>query len=133
MCNAALAKTTIPVQCKWNCCNLEFETARRCLDHLRKSHDLKQGNGICQWKGCDYKSSISGIRNHIKKHFDLVEACCTLCKTEINFKWRFDLNKHLAQFHKDVAYQVDVIEVDGFDTHIARRKQLSPFLAKIMN
>ena len=122
--------------CLWDNCHKVFENSRKCLKHIRSEHNLKNGKSICQWDGCRFNSST--IKNHVKRHLELVEAVCVICEGEINFKRRFDLNKHLKQFHEEGSYSIDVIRVDDFDIYIARtpeqpKSPISESLAKILN
>ena len=106
------------VQCRWDNCNLKFASDRHCLNHIRKDHDLRLTHGRCLWDGCSFYSNTLIVRNHVKKHFNLIEAVCTICKENKQFKWRFDMNKHLKQFHNDEAV-IATMNVDGFDIRIA--------------
>ena len=130
MCTAS-PYTTARVKCCWNDCNMEFNNDRKCLLHLRATHDLK--GAVCYWNDCHFRSAGLGIRNHVKRHFHIIEAFCTICEEVVSFKWRFDLNKHLIQFHKRDAFEINQVKEDGFDIHIAKRASLSPSLARILN
>ena len=110
------------MRCCWQECGLVFESNRKCYNHLKLDHNIGQVNGRCFWKGCTQKGHINHIRTHVKKHFDIVEALCTLCKPTRSFKWRFDLNKHLKEFHTVLEHVIEVYNNDGFDIHIAKKK-----------
>ena len=124
------------VKCRWMNCDRIYDSQRKCLNHLRLDHNLKGTQGKCYWGRCEFVSSNYGIRNHVKRHFDLIEAYCTICEETVCFKWRFDLNKHLKQFHDSMSFDMESVDMDGFSVFIAKQKQLLPMtesLAKILN
>ena len=124
------------VKCKWNDCTKTFENDRRCLKHVRTEHSLTKTNGRCLWGNCEFSSNGYSVRNHVKKHFNIIEASCSVCDTVVFFKWRFDLNKHLKQFHPPGTYTIDIQSIDGFDVYNAITPIKSPMsesLAKILN
>ena len=84
-------------RCLWDNCNLEFHTNQECFEHVKSFHSIKK-HGRCMWKDCKYSGKIAtNINNHIKKHFNIIEGLCTICK--VCFKWRFDLLKHIRNYH----------------------------------
>ena len=125
-----------PVICRWDTCEMIFANSRIALNHLRQEHDLRASNGKCKWKNCKFETSALNIRNHVKKHFSVVEAICELCPQTKTFKWRFDLSKHIRHAHQGDEFEVEKQNIDGFDVFIARSnvaKEMPHFLNKIMN
>ena len=50
------------------------------------------------------------MKNHIKRHFNIVEGICNVC--ELSFKWYHDLTKHAHSFHK---HQMEMIKCEISD------------------
>ena len=128
----------IPTLCCWNNCGLVYASSRLALNHLRQEHGLKETNGKCLWNDCKFETSalVVDIHNHVKRHFDVVEAVCEVCRKVKTFKWRFDLQKHLRYAHKYEDFKVIKKEIDGFDVSIAKpiaARELPCFLQKIIN
>ena len=114
------------VQCKWKECKLVFTSNRLLLNHIRHDHDIKNLNGRCFWEDCTFRTRGSTIRNHLKKHLDIIEAVCEICKVPRTFKWRFDLKKHLTKFHPGTEFVIDNDDKEEFGVHTARRKTYIP-------
>ena len=112
-----------PKKCEWLNCLMEFENDMECLNHVRKTHDVRK-LGVCKWNNCAYKGSGSNnMGNHIKKHFDVVEGVCNICK--VKFKWKFDLNKHLKTYHQD-GFRIQPMHVGGYHLQVAVRSYDEP-------
>ena len=119
--NIFLSKGEELVRCQWRDCQCVFQKSRQCLNHVRYSHNIKNLTQ-CFWGTCTFKTCSKSISHHLKRHFDVVDATCQLCSSGRNFKWRFDLKKHLEVYHLDTEHEIVVIELDGFLHHAATRK-----------
>ena len=76
------------IGCRWNDCGKTFGSHRKCFQHVKADHDLK-ANSKCGWTVCSYTSTnINNMRNHLKRHFNIIEAACTVCENLVSFKWR---------------------------------------------
>ena len=138
--NYAAVLSEEPVECKWGSCGMKFSNSRLALNHVRREHDLKESNGKCLWINCPFQKAGSNLRNHVKRHFDIVEALCEVCPVIKSFKWRFDLSKHLRQTHSSgEEFTIDRLTVDGFDVFIAKPRRslgnasIPSSLQKILN
>ena len=107
-----------------------FPNSRVLLKHVRDDHDM---TGKCSWKGCNFRTKSTTIRNHLKKHLDIIEAVCEICKVPKTFKWRFDLKKHLSKFHLDTVYVIGEQTIDQFQVQTAHKPyDIPPSIANIL-
>ena len=109
----------VSTRCRWDKCDMVFSNSRLALNHLRLEHQVRESNGNCLWRGCNFRSSTKDVHNHLKKHFKIVEAVCELCPVVKSFKWRFDLSKHLRITHEDQLYEIEQKRIEGFNIYIA--------------
>eukprot|EP00834_Sanchytrium_tribonematis_P005794 NODE_376_length_8513_cov_1.020086.p7 type:complete len:157 gc:universal NODE_376_length_8513_cov_1.020086:1651-1181(-) len=122
------------MRCLWNDCSYVCKNDFEAFRHLKRNHELREGNGKCLWKYCEYlTSNTNNLRNHVKKHFDITEGICDICK--ISFKWKFDLTKHLKQFHKEEPVKITNIEVASMKITVAlsNTPPMSPGIAMLLN
>lgn len=120
------------VICKWKGCKSKFNSDRGCLNHLRKDHHVAHINR-CLWDVCGFKSGGKGIRNHIKRHLNIVEAYCLICPDPVTFKWRFDLSRHLQRFHNAQQVSTRSVKIDGFIIYVAEHSRNTSFLDIVLN
>ena len=109
-----------PVVCLWKDCNYVFQSNRLCLNHIKKEHDLKSFHGQCFWGKCRFRSDHY-IGNHLKIHFNIVDAMCDICKVPKSFKWRSDLTRHVQKLHQHAYYDVTHVEIEGKSNFYCRR------------
>eukprot|EP00834_Sanchytrium_tribonematis_P001727 NODE_44_length_33449_cov_1.575742.p27 type:complete len:177 gc:universal NODE_44_length_33449_cov_1.575742:9160-9690(+) len=102
--------------CEWDNCQENFDNDADGFNHFKRSHNPKI-QGPCLWKDCKYVSKTNNMSNHIRKHFDIVEALCDGCL--IKFKWKSDLNKHCKIYHKNEGIKVHLIKIRGNFVSIA--------------
>ena len=110
--------------CQWQNCNEHFSNDYDCFEHVKKSHSPKSSDR-CYWNGCSHKSQNSNNNlNHIKKHFCLVQGICLACSTPTTFKWRFDLKRHIKNFHLSDKIKSQMIKVHGIPLMISEKIEI---------
>eukprot|EP00834_Sanchytrium_tribonematis_P005449 NODE_329_length_9526_cov_0.701708.p8 type:complete len:140 gc:universal NODE_329_length_9526_cov_0.701708:3095-3514(+) len=124
--NEYLAYVIKPLQqkrlCEWNGCNKLFESDQTCYEHVKVDHKPKKIHKCC-WRTCDhYSHNPNNNLNHVKKHFKLIEGICLSCST--TFKWKFDLKRHLTNFHKGDEMSKQTIKFKGLQLQVTQKRKI---------
>eukprot|EP00835_Amoeboradix_gromovi_P004886 NODE_412_length_9112_cov_0.674692.p6 type:complete len:141 gc:universal NODE_412_length_9112_cov_0.674692:5246-4824(-) len=123
-----------PRICEWENCHLEYPSDFLCMEHIKRDHKVRQSSK-CQWRSCDYETNNPrNNANHLKKHFNNIEGICLTCKTR--FKWRFDLKRHVSNFHKNEKTKTFMVKIHENSVLICRvddPKVLNKKIALLLN